>query len=220
MHHKSVPPGVGGPAPETKGRVIRWARFYDLVTMLMSLGRAPAIRRMTVEMAKVAPGEAVLDVGCGTGTLTIAAKARAGPTGQVYGIDASPEMIEVAREKAGKKGADVDFRVGLIEDIPFPDGQFDVVLSSLMLHHLPDDVKRQGFQEIRRVLKPDGRFLAIDLGLAGGVLGHLAQVLGLHRSEGAFEEVPGMLAAADFAAVQSGRTKYKALWFVRATKGV
>jgi len=219
MHHETVPSGVGEPAPETKGRVIRWARFYDLVTMLMSLGRAPAIRRMTVEMAKVAPGEAVLDVGCGTGTLTIAAKAEAGPTGQVHGIDASPEMIEVAREKTGRKGADVDFRVGLIEDIPFPDGQFDVVLSSLMLHHLPDDVKRQGFQEIRRILKPGGRFLAIDLGMSGGVLGHLVQALGLHRSEGTFQEVPGMLEAADFAAVQSGRTKYKALWFVRAIKG-
>lgn len=219
MHHKTAPSGAGEPAPETKGRVIRWARFYDLVTMVMSLGRAPAIRRMTVEMAKVAPGEAVLDVGCGTGTLTIAAKAEAGPTGQVHGIDASPEMIEVAREKAGRKGADVDFRVGLIEDIPFPDGQFDVVLSSLMLHHLPDDVKRQGFQEIRRILKPGGRFLAIDLGMSGGVLGHLVQALGLHRSEGTFQEVPGMLEAADFAAVQSGRTKYWALWFVRATKG-
>ncbi len=219
MHHKTVPPGAGEPAPETKGHVIRWARFYDLVTMLISLGRAPAIRRMTVKMAKVAPGEVVLDVGCGTGTLTIAAKARAGPTGQVHGIDASPEMIEVAREKAGKKGADVDFRVGLIENIPFPDGQFDVVLSSLMLHHLPDDVKRQGFQEIRRILKPDGRFLAIDLGASAGVLGHLVQVLGLHRGEGAFEEVPGMLTAAGFAAVQSGRTRYKPLWFVRATKG-
>ena len=219
MHHKTAPSGAGEPAPETRGRVIRWARFYDLVAMLMSLGRAPAIRRMTVKMAKVVPGEVVLDVGCGTGTLTIAAKDRAGPTGQVHGIDASPEMIDVAREKAGKKGADVDFRVGLIEDIPFPDGQFDVVLSSLMLHHLPDDVKRQGFQEIRRVLKPDGRFLAIDLSPSGGVLGHLVQILGLHRGEGTLEEVSGMLTAAGFTAVQSGRTRYKVLWFVRAARG-
>ena len=140
-------------APKTSGSVIHWARWYDLGTWLISFGRAPAIRRRTVELAAIREGEDVLDVGCGTGTLTLAAKRQAG-AGEVGGIDASPEMIGVARRKAAKRGVDVDFRVALIEQLPFPDGTFDLVLSSLMLHHLPDELKREGFAEICRVLKP------------------------------------------------------------------
>ena len=76
-------------APQTAGRTIRsWARFYDAVSWLLSLGRAPAVRKMTVEMAAAAPGESVLDVGCGTGSLAIALKAKVGASGEVTGIDA------------------------------------------------------------------------------------------------------------------------------------
>ena len=66
----------------------------------------------------------------------------------------------MAREKALKARFDIDFQVALIEKVPFPDSSFDLVTSSLMLHHLPDDLKRKGFAEIRRVLKLGGRFLA------------------------------------------------------------
>ncbi len=155
MHHKTAD------APHTAGRVIHWARYYDLFGRLISFGRDKAIRQKVVQLASPSPGENVLDVGCGTGTLAIAINPRVGE-GEVHGIDASPEMIEVAKEKAAKAGAEIDFQVALIEAIPFPDASFDLVTSSLMLHHLPDDLKRKGFAEIRRVLKPGGRFLAMD----------------------------------------------------------
>ena len=103
-------------APETSGRTIRWASQYDAVTRLLFLGKEPAIREMTLELAQIKPGDKVLDVGCGTGSLTIAAKVRTGPSGRVHGVDAAPEMIEVARRKASQMGVDVDFRIGLIED--------------------------------------------------------------------------------------------------------
>ena len=74
-------------------------------------------------------GERILDVGCGTGGLTIPAKSQAGPTGAVHGIDAAPEMIEVARRKAAVSDVDVDFQVGLIEDIPFPEDEFEYLYS-------------------------------------------------------------------------------------------
>src|SRR3989304_9411851 len=170
-----------GEAPQTAGKIIRWARWYDLATWLMSFGRAPAPRRRTGEMAAVREGESGLDVGCGTGTLTLAAKRRAGG-GEVRGIDASVEMIEVARQKAAKQRADVDFQVALIEQLPFPDATFDVVLSSLMLHHLPDDLKRQGVKEIRRVLKPGGRHFAVDLSWSKGVAGMVMRLVG-HKFE-------------------------------------
>src|SRR4030065_1172723 len=108
----------------------------------MPLGRGPGIRRMTIELADIKKGERVLDVGCVTGTLAIAARWETGPTGEVHGIDPSAEMIEVARQKAAKAGVDAQFQTAVMEKLPFPDGHFHLVLSSLMLHHLPAAVKR------------------------------------------------------------------------------
>lgn len=151
------------PVTKTKGRTIPWASFYDTVVWLLSRGKGQALREATVKLAQIKPGERVLDVGCGTGDLTMAAKALADSTGEVYGTDASPEMIDLARRKVTRAGIDVTFQVDLIEKITFPDNQFDVVLSSLMMHHLPDDLKREGLAEIYRVLKPGGRLLIVDI---------------------------------------------------------
>jgi len=151
-----------GSAPQTTGSVIHWANRYDLVVQIMALGQAGRLRRKTIEFARIVPGERVLDVGCGTGELALHAKERAGSAGLVCGLDAAPEMIEVARRKAARQRAEVDFRVGLVEQMPYPDGSFDVVLSSLMMHHLPADLKPRALAEIRRVLKPDSRLVIVD----------------------------------------------------------
>src|SRR5215213_7264681 len=177
MHHKTAD------APQTAGHVLHGARWYDLFGSVISFGRDKAIREKLIELAAPAPGEKVLDVGCGTGTLAIAIKPQVG-AGEVHGIDASPEMIQVAKEKAAKAGSDIDFQVALIEAIPFPDASFDLVTSSLMLHHLPDDLKRTGLDEIRRVLKPGGRFMAIDFAAhSHSPLCHLLSIFGHSRGE-------------------------------------
>ena len=208
-------------APETRGRTIHWASLYDPFTWLVSLGREPTVREMTLDLAGIVPGDKVLDVGCGTGTLTIAAKTRAGASGEVHGIDAAPEMVEVARRKAAQTGVDVDFQVGLIEDVPFPDDKFDLVLSSLMLHHLPEDLKHRGFVEIRRVLKSSGRFLAVDLELS---VHHLfAGLANLFSSQGmvqsSLQSLTPMMEEAGFTAVESGRTQFKVISFLRGRAG-
>jgi ubiquinone/menaquinone biosynthesis C-methylase UbiE len=157
---------VDGPTLNTTGRVLHGAFRYDLLVWLVSLGREPDFREKTLDLARLKPGESVLDVGCGTGTLAIAAKRRVGTKGNAHGIDASPEMIARAAKKARKAGVDVLFKNGLAEDLPFPDSQFDAVLATLMLHHLPRKPREQCVTEIRRVLKPGARALAVDF--AGG----------------------------------------------------
>jgi demethylmenaquinone methyltransferase/2-methoxy-6-polyprenyl-1,4-benzoquinol methylase/phosphoethanolamine N-methyltransferase len=140
-----------------------WAPYYDLIMTVICLGRERALREMTVQLASVGPGNKVLEVGCGTGTLTMAAKERTGPEGEVVGIDASPEVLEIARRKIARAGMSITLKHGLIEDIPYPDDQFDVVLSSFMIHHLPnDDLRLRGLAEVYRVLKPGGQLLVMD----------------------------------------------------------
>lgn len=203
-----------GEAPQTRGRVIHWARFYDLASWLMSFGKAGSIRRAALELAGPEAGESVLDVGCGTGTLAIAAAAKVGPSGEVQGIDASPEMIEVARRKAEKQAPKSSFQPGLIETIPFPDDRFDLVLNTLMLHHLPDDLKRKGLAEMRRVLKPGGRLLVVDFASHGdSPIGHLLAILG-HGGDGhGGHDLAEMMHEAGFA-VEEAETKQRRLAFL------
>lgn len=172
--------------PATKGILIRWPFWYDFMNRLLFLGRERQFRERTVDLASIIRGHAVLDVGCGTGNLTMAAKVRAGTDGEIYGIDAAPEMIQIAERKASEKQLDIHYQVGLIEDIPFPEGKFDIVVSSLMLHHLPKDLKRQGIAEISRVLKHGGRFVAVDVDPP--LVGNLRIVVEAMRTNG-FTEI-------------------------------
>src|SRR5437763_19883 len=210
MHHKTAG------TPHTAGRVLHGARWYDLVTKLISFGRDKAIRETLLELAAPAPGETVLDVGCGTGTLALALKSRVG-TGAVHGIDASPEMIAVAKEKAAKAGSAIAFQVALIEALPFPAATFDLVTSSLMLHHLPDALKRTGLAEIRRVLKPGGRFMAMDFAAhSHSPLGHLVSILGHSRGASMVDTLMPMLKDAGFSDVEGIPTRHKNVAFIRA----
>src|SRR6266700_1032005 len=147
---------------KTTGIVIHRAFLYDLFVWLASLGRERTYREKALDLAKLKAGESVLDIGCGTGTLAIAAKRRVGPTGKVSGVDASPEMLARAARKANRADAEVAFKDGIVEALPFPDGQFDAVLSTVMLHHLGPKARQQCAREVRRVQKPGGRVLAVD----------------------------------------------------------
>jgi ubiquinone/menaquinone biosynthesis C-methylase UbiE len=166
-------------APNTTGLILHRAFGYDLLVAILSLGGERTYREKTLELAGLQAGQSVLDVGCGTGTLAIAAKRHVGSAGKVYGIDASPEMIARARKKAKKASAEVDFDNAFVENLPFPNATFDVVLSTTMLHHLPDKARRQCLREAVRVLKPGGRFLAVDFG--GPVGERRSWVAKLHR---------------------------------------
>jgi demethylmenaquinone methyltransferase/2-methoxy-6-polyprenyl-1,4-benzoquinol methylase len=148
---------------EIKDEMEKMVDKYDAYMRRTTLGREDALRSTTVGLAQIKPGDNVLEVGCGTGTLTLAAKRKAGPSGKVCGIDIIPGMIERSRQKAARAGLDVDFGPGSIEAIPFPDNTFDAVMCSFMIFHMSDEVRRRGIAEIHRVLKPEGRLLVIDI---------------------------------------------------------
>ncbi len=147
-------------APRTHGLIIQWAAQYDLLAWLLTHGRERELRERIISFADLREGYAILDIGCGTGTLAIAASGYIGAVGRVCGIDASPPMIARAKRKAAKAVADVSFQVAVAESLPFPDAAFDVVLSTLMLHHLPRKTRQQSAAEIQ----PGGRVLAVDFG--------------------------------------------------------
>ncbi len=206
--------------PETRGATLHNASGYDLHSRLMGMGVNGANSRMIIEMAKVKPGDKILDVGCGSGNLTLTAKRYTGASGSVYGIDASPEMIEVARRKAQKSGIGAVFEVGLIEKLNFPEAAFDVVISRLVIHHLPDDLKRQGFAEIRRVLKPGGLvFIADFKPPTNPILAYIASILVGHRMMRTnVRDIPPMLMETDFVEVVMGPTRFASMAFVSGRK--
>ncbi len=181
-----------------KSQMEKMVPSYDSYMRKITFGRERILRETTVSLAQVKPGDCVLEIGCGTGTLTLAAKRQAGPSGKVFGIDVIPGMIELSQRKAAQANEDVTFKLGSMDDIPFSENQFDVVMCSFMIFHMSEMVRRKGIAEIYRVLKPQGRLLVLDLALPaqpvqkaiakmflGGMLQHdLRELLPLMEASG------------------------------------
>ncbi|HEX9039173.1 MAG TPA: class I SAM-dependent methyltransferase [Ktedonobacterales bacterium] len=150
----------------TGGLVLNSGAGYDLMIaaadVLLFRGALRALRRRTVDLAHLKSGEVALDVGCGTGALAVEVARRVSPTGRVVGVDPGPAQIARARANGVRRGLPATFQVGVVERLEFPDQTFDVVFSTLMMHHLPANLKRQGLAEIARALKPGGRLVIAD----------------------------------------------------------
>ena len=204
-----------GTAPVPPGLVLHAAARYDLLVWLLTLGRERIFRDKILDLARLEPGDVVLDVGCGTGSLAIRAKRWVGPAGAVFGIDPSPEMLARAGKKARKAGIEISLSQAPAQALPFPDGQFDAVLTTLVLHHLPRRAREQCSREMARVLKPGGRLLAVDFATPAKeqrrLLGHL------HRHGHVKPaEIVALLEGAGLDVIERGPVGYRGLQFVRA----
>src|SRR5712691_3801388 len=197
--HSSVGEVSGKQAKKTKGLIGSGGWRYDLeewfLDTLVFHGQLRKLRQKTATLARLQPGEQVLDVGCGTGELLMEAQRRVGRAGRVAGIDPGAEQIARACAKAARHHVPIDFQIGVIEQLAFPDQTFDVVLSTLMMHHLPASLKRQGLAEIARVLKPEGRLVIADFTRKQDRAGQAAR---FHAGGNSLHELAAMVSDAGF----------------------
>src|SRR5215475_5627342 len=204
-----------GAAP---GATLHSPRFYDWLAAAYCLGREGRMRDRTLDVAGVVAGEHVLDVCCGTGTLSLAARRRVGAGGVVHGIDASEEMIARARTKSGRRRLPVTFEIATAQSLPFPDAMFDVVLCTLALHHLSEDARAAAIAEMRRVVKPGGRVLVVEFSKGRGVWAMLHPVALLHalKTQHVLDGAVGMMKRAGLGRVVTARLGFGVLGYALA----
>jgi ubiquinone/menaquinone biosynthesis C-methylase UbiE len=204
-------------AGEMPGTVFHWLRAYDLLLRLVWGRRESRYRAHVLELAGITSSQAVLDVGCGTGTLAIGAKTLVGPDGRVSGIDASREMIACAKGKALKLGLAIDFKEATAQELPFPEASFDAVLNTTMIHCLPEAQRTRCFEEMARVLKPGGRLLVVELGGPAQSKHSLFGHMHMHRRFDLTEEI-ARLDRVGLAEIGGGPTGFPDLHYILATR--
>ncbi len=196
--------------------------FFDMLLAVVGLG--DAFKERVLEKARIQPDERLLDVGCGTATLLLAAKSRY-PTLSAIGIDSDERVLALARKKIQRKGLEVEVMQARAEALPFDSSSFDVVVSTLIFHHLPTEIKKQAMREIHRVLRSGGRFLLADFakpqGLVLTVVFAFATLMGSdeiqYLQDNKAGKPPLFLEEAGFA-VQELLPRYKGVQFLLATK--
>jgi len=163
--------------------------FYDFV---MRWGmRELVFKRHLIEQARIWKGCRVLDLGCGTGTLTILIK-RAHPEAEVMGVDGDPAILRIAKSKVAGAGLDITLDYGLAFELPYNEDSFDRVVSSLVFHHLTRGDKVRSLKEVYRVLRLGGELHVADFGKPhNAAMSMVSFVMG--RLEENLDNVKGLL---------------------------
>lgn len=148
--------------------------FYD--PLIRWTLRESTFKRHLVKQAGIKKGHRVVDLGCGTGTLALLIKSHH-PKADVFGLDADPKVLAVARAKAAKAGLNIRLDRGMAFELLYPDASFDRVISSLLFHHLTRENKERTLKEVFRVLRRHGELHVADWGKAQNKLMRMAFLL-------------------------------------------
>lgn len=147
--------------------------FYD--TAVKWTTRETVFKEKLVGQVEIPADGRLLDLACGTATLTIALKKKF-PKAKIYGLDGYAKILNIARRKAAASGAEINFTESYSTALPYPDENFDAIVSSLFFHHLTPENKRKTLLEVRRVLKTGGTLHIADWGKPSNLLLKLASM--------------------------------------------
>jgi ubiquinone/menaquinone biosynthesis C-methylase UbiE len=212
---------------QTAGRTLDHAAgIYDLVNNIVSFGRCARMRAEAIGSMDFKPEDHILDLGCGTGTMTLQIAERLNDAGRIEGIDAAERMIAVAEKHLRKTdlAGRCHFSHALAEKLPFEDESFDYCFSSMFYHHLPFDLKRQSMSEAYRVLRKGGIFLTIDIDRPGNPLTRFMTTCGylvlMQRAikENADGVLPELINQTGFAQLELIKRKWNLISMLRAIK--
>jgi ubiquinone/menaquinone biosynthesis C-methylase UbiE len=206
--------GTAGPATAA----VLHGRGYDLLAEVFFAGRRHRVFSLLADLSGAGPGDRVLDVGCGTGYFVRILARAAMPGGSVVGVDPSHDAIERAR-RAARRVPGCIFAEGRGEALDAADDSYDVVVSSLAMHHLPAKTRPDAVAEMFRVLRPGGRVLIADFRPPGS---HLGRALVGHATSGAMRHNPvhllePMLSDAGFREIGGGDIR-PWIYYVQAVK--
>lgn len=154
--------------------------LYD--PLMQRFMRESTFKRCLVAQAKIEKVSHLLDIGCGTATLTILLK-KVHPEADVTGLDGDPEILKMAKEKIIRAGLDIKLDLGMSFELPYRDSSFDRVVSSLVFHHLTRENKAFTIKEIFRVLSPGGELHVADFGKPHNALMYLISLVVRHLEE-------------------------------------
>lgn len=213
--------GCGAPGEEAagvfevtgRGDVFVRARAYDWLTNVCTLGAlSRAYRRAARLLVAAAAPQRVLDVGTGTGAMAIAIK-QSVPAAEVHAVDPGERMLDAARMNGVRAGTVVHFRSGWAQSLPFADDEFDVVTFAAVLHHIPVAQRSAAMLEARRVLRPRGRLVIVELVPAWLVAGIVTS-----RRDGLdLDGCSHLLRATGFGDIQAGRVTRALLGYASGT---
>jgi ubiquinone/menaquinone biosynthesis C-methylase UbiE len=189
---------AGAPRRYLPGMGREWLLpLYDPLTRLIGIESA---HRKLAEEAELASADRVLEIGCGTGKLALMVK-RMRPQLEVVGLDPDPKTLARAGRKARQAGLELTLDRGFVDELPYTDGSFDRVLSSLMFHHLEADLRAPSLRQVLRVLRPGGSLHLVDF---GGETHHLHGLARLARRSRTLQDnwdkrIPTLMREAGFA---------------------
>jgi len=175
--------------------------MLPLYDPLVKLFGGDVARRALIEQVPIKPGERVLDIGCGTGTLVVLIK-QLHQDAEVVGLDPDQNALARGKRKAERASVSVRFDQGFADRLPYADASVDRVFSSFMLHHLQPDEKDSALREVRRVLRPGGVFTLLDFGgPESGENGFLARLVhsSHHLKDNSEDRILARMSKAGFA---------------------